>query len=724
MASRVLLPVLLLAVAHPLASAADAPADKPPVVDAQGVLRWQDGGEVNMFGVNYYPAFAYWDTAIRNIGADHYETMRHDVEHFKRLGLDCLRIHCFDRQLSDRAGHLVDPDGHLDKLDYLIALCATNGIKVVLTPMAHWGAGGRPQDLAGFSNFHNYPELVGDERLWAVQARFLKEFGEHVNRYSGLRYADDPAIPAFELVNEPSYPVDCPVEKITRYINALSDALRATGTRKPFFYIAWRAAGPRDAAAFVGARVEGVTMGSYPGGINLGRERRGNLHGTISGESIFAPCERQIAGKARMIYEFDTPDTRASCLYPVMARMFRVSKAQIAAQFEYDPVVIADSNAALATHYLNLVYTPAKALSLAIAREVFRRVPMGAAPFEKRFDSHVFGPFRTDAACDLSEMVTEADYLYTNDPVTPPPAPDKLERVWGHGSSPVVRSDGSGCYFLDRRAPGEWQLQLYPNVMDVDDPFAKRRGLKVSVVKGDVRLRISLPDLGEPFSVTLAPGDWKIVRGGKVSPADYADGPRYFAPPPPETVPTPVKPPQVTRNQAELAAGRPWNFFDVTGVVGCELWRQRMYQTKDDKGRPAFCLEKDSFLENPTEAVRSPSDGEAYANAKPDAGPGNVFVFHARARCPATTSVQFILAQTDGRMWGCYVPLSPEWRDIRVKASDFSYMRHKPGVAPQGDATAPDVRLADSITFAFGRWMYPKTVAEPHGFEVSFVGVE
>jgi hypothetical protein len=386
--------------------------------------------------------------------------------------------------------------------------------------------------------------------------------------------------------------------------------------------------------------------------------------------------------------------------------------------------VIADSNAALATHYLNLVYTPAKALSLAIAREVFRRVPAGTAPFEKRFDAHVFGPFRTDAARNLSEMVTETDYLYTNDPITPPPAPEKLARVWGHGSSPVVRSDGSGCYFLDRRAPGEWRLQLYPNIMDVDDPFAKRKGVKVSVVKGDVTLRIALPDLGEPFTATLAPGDWKVLRGGKVSPADYADGPRYCAPAPPKVVPTPRKPPHETRNQAELAAGRPWNFFDVKGVVGNELWRQKLYQTKDDRGRVAFRLEKDSFVEHPTEAVRSPSDGEAYAQARPCAGPGNVFVFHARATRPATTSVQFLLAQTDGRMWGCYVPLTSEWRDIRVPAEQFAYMRNKPGVAPQGDATAPDIRLADSISLVFGRWMYPKTAAEPHGFEISFVGVE
>ena len=715
---------LSLALLASAATLARPAGDNPPAVDAQGVLRWQDGAEVNLFGVNYYPAFAYWDTAIRNAGADHYETMRHDVEHFRRLGLDCLRIHCFDRQISDRDGHLVDPDGHLEKLDYLIALCATSGIKVVLTPMAHWGAGGRPQDLAGFSNFHKYHELVDDERLWEVQARFLKEFGEHVNAYNGLRYADDPAIPAFELVNEPAYPQGCPVEKIRRYINTLSDALRSTGTRKPFFYIAWRTAGPGDAAALEGARVDGVTMGAYPGGINLGRERRGNILGTIPGEPIFAKCERHIAGKARMIYEFDTADTRESCLYPVMARQFRVSKAQIAAQFEYDPLAIADTNAGLSTHYLNLVYTPAKALSLAIAREVFRLVPMGAAPFEKRSDAHVFGPFRADSARNLSEMVTERDYIYTNDPVTPPPSPGKLERVWGCGSSPVVRSNGSGCYFLDRIAPGEWRLQVYPNIVDVDDPFARRKGVKVSVAKGDVTIKISLPDLGAPFTVTLAPGDWKVLKGGRVEPADYADGPRYFAPPPPDEPPPRVKPPHEARNMAELAAGRPWNFLDVESVTGNLMYRQKMSRTRDDEGRIAFRLESESFLEHPTEAVRSPCDGEAYARAVPGAGPGEVFVFRIRSTRPAMTSVQFLFSQTDGRMWGCYVPLAPEWREVRVPACDFTYMRHKPGVAPQGDAKAPDARLAESVSFVFGRWMYPDSVAEPHGFEVSFVGVE
>lgn len=73
-------------------------------VDAQGVLRDECGRETNLFGVNYYACFAYWSSALDRAGKDPFETMRMDVAHFRRLGLDCLRIHCFDRQISDARG--------------------------------------------------------------------------------------------------------------------------------------------------------------------------------------------------------------------------------------------------------------------------------------------------------------------------------------------------------------------------------------------------------------------------------------------------------------------------------------------------------------------------------------------------------------------------------------------------------------------------------------------
>ena len=83
-------------------------------------------------------------------GFDRKETIRRDVAHFRRLGLTAVRLHCFDREISDRDGALIDND-HLDLLDYLISVCASNGIYTVLTPIALWGGGIWTQNAKGFA---------------------------------------------------------------------------------------------------------------------------------------------------------------------------------------------------------------------------------------------------------------------------------------------------------------------------------------------------------------------------------------------------------------------------------------------------------------------------------------------------------------------------------------------------------------------------------------------
>ena len=46
------------------------PADRPAHVDAQGVMRWDDGSEVAVFGVNYYAPFALDYRVLRERGHD------------------------------------------------------------------------------------------------------------------------------------------------------------------------------------------------------------------------------------------------------------------------------------------------------------------------------------------------------------------------------------------------------------------------------------------------------------------------------------------------------------------------------------------------------------------------------------------------------------------------------------------------------------------------------
>lgn len=195
------------------------------------------------------------------------------------------------------------------------------------------------------------------------------------------------------------------------------------------------------------------------------------------------------------------------------------------------PFVSVTNAAATRTHYLNLAYTPGKAIAMSIGAEIFRRVP--------RFTSYgtvtntlVAPPFRIDGTRDCAELASDDVYYYTNGALSPPPDPSKLRHVWGVGRSTVVDSEGTGAYFLDRLAPGKWRLQLYPDIFRVADPFTGAPGVKVAALDRKVKLAVNLPDLGDRFVLEITPGDYVLERGGKIAPAPAGThGPRFVMPP-------------------------------------------------------------------------------------------------------------------------------------------------------------------------------------------------
>src|SRR5690606_24411256 len=166
----------------------------------------------------------------------------------------------------------------------------------------------------------------------------------------------------------------------------------------------------------------------------------------------------------KVVYEFDSADQRTGYMYPAMARAFRAGGVQFAAMFAYDMLATASRNLGWQTHYLNLVYTPRKAMSAVIAAEAMRRLPAGesygAYPHNTRF-----GPFRVSYEEDLAEMATPDAFLYAGSTRTMPPDPARLERVAGYGASPVVEYEGLGVYFLDRVRAGVWRLEVYPDAV-------------------------------------------------------------------------------------------------------------------------------------------------------------------------------------------------------------------------------------------------------------------
>ena len=756
-----------------LAALAVPRADRLAKVDAEGVMRWTDNGsEVTLFGVNYYPPFTVDYKSIKEKGLDFSQVMREDVAHFRRLGLTCIRIHCFDRQFSAHDGAFLN-NHHVALLDELIDLCAKNGIYTVLTPIAWWG-GSYAEDKEGFSNDWPMREMTSNRTAWAIQARFLKEFGQHLNAVTKRRYADDPAILCFELINEPIYPPKQPDEEVTAYINALADGLRASGTTKPIFYNSWH----RRNAAAGKARIDGVTGSTYPTGLVAGHALRGLQLSKIKASSLHP--DEHIARKARMIYEFDCADTPGAYMYPAFAKVFRHEGVQVAAQFQYDPMCLADVNSNWQTHHLNLVYTPAKTLAFAIAAEAFRRLPRGC-DYTNAVDEIVFPPFRINAERNLSQMATETDYLYTADPIDPPPAPAKLRRVWGVGKSSVAASTGNGVYFLDKAADGVWRLQLHPNVFTIRDEYSGGSQPKVVVLPESPTLTVNLPDLGTSFRVHAAADGATVAqaREGRVTltPGDYVlenvpafdaaartalaalETPPFRARKAPdricgcrfEDVPSQWGARQplslnfstigatnivVTVQTADgsetrafpinqCAKPNDWEFFDVAKALKVRIggWPEvKKSKSRDPEGRPAVRLSAvdGAFVKHDYVGLRFDCDEEGFRNIFGETGPGKTVVFRARATDPFTKRVEIVFIHRDGGNWGVDLPLTPEWQTIRVPVAKLRpYWQTR-----RDDGTKPDMSQVQGISTGYGRWLYGDTLDKPHGYEISSIKTE
>jgi hypothetical protein len=490
-----------------------APASRAVVLDQHGVVRWADSREeVALFGANYVLPTASDYRAAGYLHADRKRMIEEDMAHFARMGWDGLRLTFWgDWEASDSAGNLIAND-HLDLLDWLVARARARGIYMLFSPIqlynANWPDALDDTTSPGFGRRFGRDRMGQDPAAIRAQVTYLRQILEHVNPYTGVALKDEPAILFIELVNEPvHHPEDLPGS--VRYIDALTDAVRRTGCDKLVFYNVSQDF--RIAEAIRRSRAQGLSFGWYPTGLNAGHELRGNyLRGVDEFPDMLRP---ELARLPRLVYEFDSPDLRNATMYPAMVRTFRRVGAQFAAMFSYDMLRTASRNLGWQTHYLNLVYTPRKAMSAVIAAEAMRRLPRmreyGPYPRNTRF-----GDFRVSAEEDLAELVAGDAFLHAGPTRSLPPEPDSLQRIAGYGSSPVVSYEGEGVYFLDRVRDGIWRLEVYPDAVPVRDPFEPPSPDKI-VTRAIARswpMTVRLPDLGTAFSVQpVAAGTGRVA---------------------------------------------------------------------------------------------------------------------------------------------------------------------------------------------------------------------
>jgi hypothetical protein len=494
-------------------------ADRAAYLDSSGVIRWSDdSSEVALFGANYVLPTASDYRAAGYIHADRKKMIDEDMAQFARMGWDGMRLTFWgDWEASDSAGNLIAND-HLDLLDYLIARARERGIYMLFSPIQLYGSNW-PDALddttePGFGRHFGKARMGTDPDAIAAQVNYLHQILNHVNPYTGVALKDEPAILFIELVNEPwHHPED--LAGSVDYMNTLTDAVRSTGCTKLIFYNVSQDF--RIAKAIRESRVQGVTFGWYPTSLNSGHELKGNYLRTV--DDYPDMLRHELAGLPRIVYEFDTPDLRTGYMYPAIARTFRSVGTQFAAMFAYDMLETASRNLAWQTHYLDLVYTPRKAMSAIIAAEAMRRLPRmkhyGSYPRNTRF-----GDFHVSYDGSLGELVARDAFLYAGTTSSKPPDPAALDRVAGYGSSPVVRYEGKGIYFLDKVRDGIWRLELYPDAVPVADPFEPPSPSKI-VTRAIVRswpMTVQLPGLGESFTVQpVTAGNSRTLRasGGR-----------------------------------------------------------------------------------------------------------------------------------------------------------------------------------------------------------------
>ena len=470
-------------------------------VDDSGVMRWEKTNqEVKGFGVNYSVPFAHAYRSAKKMGIDPKEAIDNDVYHFTRLGFDLYRLHVWDTEISDEKGNLLENE-YLDTFDYLLKKLKDYNINYVITPIAFWGNGWPEPDTEspGFSHKYGKGDCLTNEEAIKAQQNYLYQFLNHVNPYTGVAYKDEPNMIAFEVSNEPHHRGEA--KKVTEFVKGMVDAMRKTGTKKPIFYN--MSHGVHFADAYFDGNVQGGTFQWYPTGLGYQRELSGNMLPNVNDYNIpFDETIKKYKG-AKMVYEFDAADIGKSYIYPAMARSFREAGIQIATHFAYDPTYLASANTEYNTHYMNLNYTPQKALSLKICSEIFHEIPMyfnsGTYP-----QNTSFGNFKVDYLSDLAEYNSNEKFFYTNTTNSIPKSENNLKEIAGLGNSPLVKYDGTGAYFIDKIDTGIWRLEIMPDAVWVDNPFGKNSPKKiVGVIKWQEHdMTINLKDLDKNFNIT------------------------------------------------------------------------------------------------------------------------------------------------------------------------------------------------------------------------------
>jgi len=542
-----------------------------PMVVREGVLEYEDGGEVALWGLNYYAQSWMQYRSIKASGVDFHTAVDQDFEDFVNSRnpadpnrINVIRIHVFDTEISDADGNLIEND-HLDILDYIVYKCHENGIYLWLTPLAWWPS---PNQLEGsFSTGIPIAAMTLCPETWQYQRNYIRQFLSHKNKYTNRRLVDEPCLVLFEILNESRYwtlsqlfgmkepccqvavkmrdgVVESDPNKVYRdkvrqhwhsllpdpswesaeawdyyqyhtvrdYIDVIIRAIRETGGKQPVaFHAGVWSSGPPIMQAIADSTCDAVTMCIYPGGLE--QTPQADARNLLS-TTYDSGWSELLADKARLVYEFDASDTLHQIdLYPAIARHFRNMGVQVACQFQYDSRCTAAVNRDWPTHYLNAIHTPERYVSYLIGGQAFRSLPRGTTIDPKNQEELIFPPAAVNYSQNAAILSGHGLYMQAREtnwqPLDFPENPDRIIAV---GNTPYY--DYSGTGIVDLSITGDTMtIQVFPDVKRlINDKLAGTVEKPLTVLEQNRRpFRLRIPGWDRATVEKLTGNGWEAV---------------------------------------------------------------------------------------------------------------------------------------------------------------------------------------------------------------------
>ena len=512
---------------------------KPPFHVQSGVIQDALGQTVRLFGVNYYAPFNHNYYNIAELGKDHYRAVDEDFRHFHEMGIRFIRIHLYDREITDPEGHLVE-NGNLDVLDYVLKKCEDQGIFLMITPIVWWNTVSTQiateQDYAywycgshpgfGFSNFYSKDSLLWNTDALECQKRYFHELFAHRSRWTGKLFCEHQQIVAIEPFNEPDYVVPWQIEtdttpegmgccvysqgKLRKQLKELFNDFKESHPEindKNELYNAFNFNNlERYLSGLMGIVDhyfgDNVLKGSY---VSFSSKVTPELNSLLKRNNISLIS----FGTYLNACGFDGVNTDGVNHLPMAEAWIRRVREECKTDlgkvvYEFDATGTQNGYplAAIAAAYRDFgvqmaayfTYTPAAVaawnpgwlvhfLNLEHTPSKAAGFAAAAAIFHRETAPGIsMEPERWSGEGYLIERrddrVVYADkelFCHSNNTEIEPSDRKSLKKIFGRGRSPVASCSGTGCYVLEKTSDSEWLLHLHPSQRFLADPQRGRQ---------------------------------------------------------------------------------------------------------------------------------------------------------------------------------------------------------------------------------------------------------